>query len=88
MGGVAAVSMFLIGFGFGPVFPNMIAAGAHRFPAEVGRMTSIVIAGAALGGIAGPWAMGHVIATVNARASMDLALAATASMGALALLIR
>lgn len=85
VGGVATSAMFLIGFGFGPVFPNMIATGAHRFPAEVGRMTSIVVAGAALGGIAGPWAMGHAIAEVSARASMEVALAATVAMGAIAL---
>ncbi|WP_333647915.1 MFS transporter, partial [Candidatus Binatus sp.] len=61
-GGLAASAVFLIGFGYGPVFPNMIAVGAARFPAEVGRMTSIVVAGGALGGIVGPWIMGHAIA--------------------------
>jgi fucose permease len=87
-GGLAASAIFLIGFGYGPVFPNMIAAGAARFPAEVGRMTSIVVAGGALGGIAGPWIMGHAIAYVSARASMEVALAATIAMAALALSLR
>jgi fucose permease len=85
MSGLAALAMFVIGFGFGPVFPNMIASGAARFPSEVGRMTSIVIAGAALGGIAGPWIMGVAITAVSARASMEVALAATLAMGALAI---
>jgi len=84
---LAALAMFLIGFGFGPVFPNMIASGAARFPSEVGRMTSIVVAGAALGGIAGPWIMGVAITAVSARASMEVALAATLAMGALALTV-
>lgn len=88
MSGLAALAMFLIGFGFGPVFPNMIASGAARFPSEVGRMTSIVVAGAALGGIAGPWIMGVAITGVSARASMEVALAATVVMGALALTLR
>src|SRR5271163_2828732 len=58
-GGPAACAMFLIGAGYGPVFPNMIAIGAARFPAEIGRMTSIVVAGGALGGVSVPWIMGQ-----------------------------
>jgi len=87
-GGLAASAVFLIGFGYGPVFPNMIAAGAARFPAEVGRMTSIVVAAGSLGGIVAPWIMGHAIADVSARASMEIALAATIAMAALALSLR
>jgi len=87
-GGLAASAVFLIGFGYGPVFPNMIAVGAARFPAEVGRMTSIVVAGGALGGIVAPWIMGHAIADVSARASMEVALAATIAMATLAISLR
>jgi len=87
-GGLAASAVFLIGFGYGPVFPNMIAVGAARFPAEVGRMTSIVVADGSLGGIIAPWIMGHAIADVSARASMEVALAATIAMAALALSLR
>lgn len=87
-GGLAACAVFLIGVGYGPVFPNMIAVGAARFPSEVGRMTSIVVAGGALGGIAGPWVMGHAIAYASARASMEVALAATIAMAALAVSLR
>ena len=87
-GGLAASAIFLIGFGYGPIFPNMIAAGAARFPAEVGRMTSIVVAAGALGGIVAPWLMGHAIAHTSPRASMEVALAATIAMSALALSIR
>src|SRR5271155_3462595 len=60
-GGLAASAIFLIGFGYGAVFPHKIAAGAARFPAEVGRMTSIVAAAGALGGIVAPWLMGPAI---------------------------
>ena len=87
-GGFAASAVFLIGFGYGPVFPNMIAVGAARFPAEVGRMTSIVVAGGALGAIVAPWIMGHAIADVSARASMEIALAFTVAMAALSLSLR
>ncbi len=86
--GVAPSAIFLIGFGYGPIFPNMIAAGAARFPAEVGRMTSIVVAAGALGGIVGPWLMGHAIAHTSGRASMEVALAATSAKSALALSLR
>src|SRR5271155_1918990 len=79
-GGLAACAMFLIGAGYGPGFPNMIAIGAARFPAEVGRMTSIVVAGGALGGVSVPWIMGQAIVGVSPRASMEVALAATLAM--------
>lgn len=87
-GGLAATAVFLIGVGYGPVFPNMIAVGAARFPAEVGRMTSIVVAGGALGAIVAPWIMGHAIAHVSPRASMAVALAFTIAMAALSLSLR
>ena len=87
-GGLAASAIFLIGFGYGPVFPNMIAVGAARFPSEVGRMTSIVVAGGALGAIIAPWIMGNAIADISPRASMDVALAFTIAMAALALSLR
>jgi fucose permease len=87
-GGIAASAVFLIGFGYGPVFPNMIAVGAARFPAEVGRMTSIVVAGGALGAIVAPWIMGQAIAHVSPRASMEIALAFTIAMAALSLSLR
>jgi fucose permease len=85
---LAATAIFLIGFGFGPIFPNMIATGAARFPAEVGRMTSIVVAAGALGAILAPWIMGHAIADVSARASMEIALAFTIAIAVLALSLR
>jgi len=70
----------LIGFGFGPIFPNMIAVGAERFPARVASMTSIVTGGAALGGVALPWAMGVMLLTRGRVASICMALVATIAM--------
>jgi fucose permease len=70
----------LIGFGFGPIFPNMIAVGAERFPARVASMTSIVAGGAALGGIALPWAMGVMLVTRGRVASIGTAFIATIAM--------
>jgi len=86
--GFAAGCIFLIGFGYGPVFPNMVAIGAVRFPSQVGRMSSIIMSGGALGGVFVPWLMGHAIAIWTPRASMEVALAATALMALLSMAIR
>jgi fucose permease len=82
---LAAPMIVLIGFGYGPIFPNMIAVGAARFPSEVGRMTSIVVAGGALGGIFVPWIMGHAIVVASPRAAMEFALGITALMALIAI---
>ncbi len=78
--GFGAAMIVLAGVGFGPVFPNMIAIGAASFPADVGRMTSTVSAGGALGAAFVPWMMGFALATSGARLSMELALGATLVM--------
>jgi fucose permease len=70
----------IVGIGFGPVFPNMIAAGAERFPSRVATMTSIVAAGAALGGAALPWVMGVALVVSGGTASIGIALVATVAM--------
>ncbi len=82
---VAAVAIFLIGFGYGPIFPNMVAVGAEQFPAEVGRITSIVVAGGALGGAFVPWLIGYEIVVAGLTRSMLLALAITVLMTLVAL---
>ena len=79
----AALMAILIGAGFGPVFPNMIAIGAELFPAEVGRMTSVVAAGSAIGGMIVPWTMGRALVAASPAAAMEVALAVTVMMGTL-----
>jgi fucose permease len=85
---VAAAMVFLIGFGYGPIFPNMIAAGATRFPSQVARMSSIVIAGGALGGVFVPWLMGRAMADATPGSSMEFALGVTVLMALLAVAVR
>jgi fucose permease len=77
--------VMLVGLGYGPVFPNMIAIGAAQFPSEVGRMTSVVVAAGAIGATVVPWIMGHAIAIYDVRVSMILALGVTAAMAMLAI---
>jgi MFS transporter, FHS family, glucose/mannose:H+ symporter len=86
--GLAAAMVFLIGFGYGPVFPNMIAVGAARFPSQVGRMSSIVIAGGALGGVFVPWIMGRAMAVATPRSSMEYAVGVTVLMALLSVAVR
>jgi MFS transporter, FHS family, glucose/mannose:H+ symporter len=85
---LAALMVLLIGFGYGPIFPNMVAVGAARFPAQVGKVSSIVIAGGALGGVFVPWVMGHAMATATPRSSMEIALAVSALMALLSFAVR
>ncbi len=84
--GLAAAMIFLVGFGYGPIFPNMVAVGAARFPAQVGKMSSMVIAGGALGGIFVPWIMGRAIASASERTSMEFALGVTVLMALLSVI--
>ncbi len=86
--GIAAAMVFLIGLGYGPIFPNMIAVGAARFPAQVGRMSSIVIAGGALGGVFVPWIMGRAMEVATPRLSMEYALGVTLLMALLSIAVR
>ncbi len=79
-GALAALMALLIGLGFGPVFPNMIAVGAARFGSQVGRMTSIVAAAGAAGGIVGPWLMGRTLVTAGPGPMMVVALGTIAVM--------
>ena len=50
------------------------------FSAEVGRMTSVVAAGGAIGAILVPWMMGYALVAIGARGSMQLAFGITALM--------
>ncbi|HLI81357.1 MAG TPA: MFS transporter [Candidatus Binataceae bacterium] len=85
---VAALMVFLIGFGYGPIFPNMVAVGAQRFPSQVGRMTSIIVGGGAFGGMFVPWLMGRAMAVATPRTSMECALAVTVLMVLLSCAVR
>ena len=85
---VTALTVFLIGFGYGPIFPNMVAIGAEHFPSRIGPMTSIIISGGAFGGMLVPWLMGYAMASATPRISMELAFAVTVLMLILAFSVR
>ncbi len=77
---IAFALVALVGFGYGPVFPSMIAIGAAHFPSRVASMTSVVAGGAALGGVLLPWAMGVALESAGRGASIALAFIATLTM--------
>ena len=58
----------------------MIAVGAARFGSQVGRMTSIVAATGAVGGIVGPWLMCRTLVLAGPRPMMVVALGSIAAM--------
>ncbi|OIO98592.1 MAG: hypothetical protein AUK03_01105 [Anaerolineae bacterium CG2_30_64_16] len=55
-GGVA-----LVGLGFGPIFPTVLAVGTGRFPAYAGMISSLTVAAGSVGAMALPWASGALI---------------------------
>lgn len=75
-----APAVLLIGLGLGPVFPNVIATGAALFPHQVSTMTVTVIAVGSIGGIIGPWLLGHTLVLVGPRPAMALAFGTTLAM--------
>jgi len=84
----AAAMVFLIGFGYGPIFPNMVAIAADRFPSQVGQVTSIIVGGGAFGAMSVPWLMGHAMVSATPRTSMEFAFGVTALMVALSFGVR
>lgn len=63
MGSLALPVVALLGAGFAPIFPSVLAAANARFSRQSSTVTSIVITAGALGGMALPWATGKVLET-------------------------
>jgi fucose permease len=57
---MATVAFALTGMGLSGIFPAVIAIGGRTHPRDVAHVTSILIAGAGVGGIVIPWAMSAV----------------------------
>ena len=69
-----------MGFGFAPVFPNVIATGAALFPRQVGAVSSAIIALGSVGGIVGPWLVGRALTLAGPRPAMIVVLGMTILM--------
>jgi fucose permease len=78
----------LTGLGFSGIFPAVIALGGRSHPYDTAGVTSVMIAGAGLGGILIPWTMSAVADAAGLPAGMAVYAALCAVMVAQALLMR
>lgn len=78
----------LTGLGFSGIFPAVIALGGRSHPHDTAGVTSVMIAGAGVGGILIPWTMSAVADAAGLVAGMAVYAALCAVMVAQALLVR
>lgn len=78
----------LTGLAFSGIFPAVIALGGRSHPHDTAGVTSVMIAGAGLGGIVIPWTMSAVAEAAGLVAGMALYAALCATMLVQALLLR
>ena len=71
------------GLGFSGVFPVVIALGGRHHPHDTAGITSVMIAGAGIGGIVVPWAMSAIADAAGLQAGMVFYAVMGASMVAL-----
>jgi fucose permease len=79
--GLTIAAVTLIGLGFGPIFPTVMAITTTAFPASPGRAVGVAQTAGSIGGIAIPWLQGLVLLGLGARSGALFVVA-----GALALL--
>jgi fucose permease len=77
----------LTGLGFSGIFPAVIALGGRSHPHDTAGVTSVMIAGAGLGGILIPWGMSAVADAVGLIAGMSVYAVLCAVMALLALIV-
>ncbi len=66
---VVLVVIGLIGLGYGPIFPNVLATSSQRFPQCPAAVSFVIIAGA-FGGICFPQGLGHLLTGIGMRNGM------------------
>jgi fucose permease len=79
-----AIAFAATGVGFAGIFPGVIALGGRHHPHNTAAVTSVLIAGAGLGGIVIPWTMSLIADRVSVTAGMIFYAAMSAVMIALA----
>lgn len=57
---IALSLVFSLGVGFGPVFPNIVASCANKFPGSIGVTTSVLMICGVPGGMLFPWLTGMI----------------------------
>ena len=79
-GNAAAVAFALTGAGYSGIFPIVIALGGRHQPEDPAGITSVLIAGAGIGGIVLPWLMSAISDAVSLTAGMRFYAAMTGLM--------
>ncbi len=83
----AAVCIILVGLGFGPVWPLVLAVSADVYRHGAGAASGLLTAGGSVGGLVGPWLQG-VLLHRGAYLGLAFTLVGSAGMFALAALVR
>jgi fucose permease len=84
----AALCFAATGVGFSGIFPSAIALGGRHHPHDTARVTSVMIAGAGIGGILIPWAMSAIADGIGLTAGMGFYAGICAAMALLTVLLR
>jgi fucose permease len=85
---LAVLCFAVTGLGFSGIFPVVIALGGRYHPHDVAGITSVMIAGAGIGGIVVPWAMSAIADAAGLRAGMMFYALMCSSLVILAGLVR
>lgn len=81
---LAAAAFTVAGLGYSGIFPAVIAMGGRLQPENTAAITSVLIAGAGVGGIVVPWVMSAVSDGLSVTVGMAFYAAMTGVMTALA----
>jgi fucose permease len=84
----ATACFALAGLGFSGIFPAAIALGGRYHPHDTAGATSVMVAGAGLGGIVIPWLMSAVADRAGLVAGMIFYVAVAAGLVILALVVK
>lgn len=72
LGNYSIIAVALLGFGFGPCFPTLIASASARYREHSAAITSTVITAGAFAGIAFPLAIGQVFSKIGHREGLSI----------------
>lgn len=85
---ISAAAFTAAGLGYSGIFPGVIALGGRHHPENPAAITSILIAGAGIGGILVPWLMSAIADAFSVTAGMAFYVAMTVLMAVFAVAYR
>ena len=84
---VGAVAAFLVGLCYAGIYPTTLAMVGDRFPRFAGTVFGVLFSLALIGGMAFPWAAGHLAEGLGLRAGLALPLVGAATLTLLELFL-